>query len=376
MKLYEFQGKRLFAEYGIPVPKSGLLRSPTDAMPFDAPGVLKSQVLVGGRGKAGGIRVVDDNEEANLAVEDLFQKTIGDEQVAAVLMEEKVAFTNEYYLALTHDGGRALPLLIASASGGVDIEEVARENPEAILTQVFDPLLGPLDYQVRRAARSLGIAKPRQLSDLVARMYRVFAETDATLVEINPLAQTADGLLALDSKVLLDEKAAYRRKDVFSALLEEQNALTGQSESLEKEDTTTFVDLDGDLGMISDGAGTGMLTLDLIRDAGGEAATFCEMGGFTNPQVIYDAIGSVMARQPKVKALLIVLIGGFNRMDEMAEGILKYREDHGIDVPLVVRMVGTLEEVGKEMMHEAGLDTFDDLPGAVEEAVRLAKGDS
>ncbi len=375
MKLYEFQGKRLFADYGIPIPQSGLLESATDELPFAAPGVLKSQVLVGGRGKAGGIRVVKSNGEATEAIEDLFGMEIGGERVAAVLMEEKVDFSSEYYIALTHDGGKALPLMIASASGGVDIEQVAREDPEAILTQAFDPLLGPLDYQIRRAARSLGIDNARDLGSLVQKMYRLFRDTDATLVEINPLAQTPDGLLALDSKILLDEKAVYRQKDLFGSLLVEQNALSGGDERLEKEDTITFVDLDGDVGMISDGAGTGMLTLDLIRDAGGEAATFCEMGGITNPQVMYDAIAAVMNRQPEVKSLLIVLIGGFNRMDEMAEGIIRYREENGIDIPLVVRMVGTLEEVGKEMMSEAGLSTYDDLPEAVEEAVRLAKGD-
>ncbi|MFP4200429.1 MAG: ATP-grasp domain-containing protein [Clostridia bacterium] len=376
MKLYEFQGKRLFSEYGIPVPESGLMKSPGDDLPLPTPAVLKSQVLVGGRGKAGGIKVVQNDAEAGRALGELFDMRIGGEPVAAVLMEERASFSSEYYIAFTNDGGRALPLMIASASGGVDIEQVAKEDPEAILTKVVDPFFGPMDYQARRTARELGISDTRALSDLMRKMYKMFTELDATLVEINPLAQTPDGLLALDSKVLLDEKAAFRHGALFGSLMEEQNALSGSNLTLEKEDTTTFVDLDGDIGMISDGAGTGMLTLDLMRDAGGDAATFCEMGGFTNPQVIYDAISVVMARRPKVRALLIVLIGGFNRMDEMAEGIVKYHEDHGIDVPLVVRMVGTLEEVGKETMAQAGLDTFDDLPEAVDEVVRLAKGDS
>ena len=375
MKLFEFQGKGIFRRYGIRVPDSQLVTDRNEKVTLSAPVVLKSQVLTGGRGKAGGIIVCSNNEEIASGLDDLFTKEINGEPVSAVLVEDAADIENEFYLAITLDGGNGTPILIASAAGGVDIETVAKETPDKIVTTPFNILTGPSDYQVRLVARAIDYPDARELTALVKQMFTAFTESDATLVEINPLAQTPEGLVALDAKVLLDDNAAFRQRDFFQELLSEQNRLLNASETMEREDTITFVDLEGDVGMISDGAGTGMLTLDLIRDAGGEAATFCEMGGITSPQVIYDAISKVMERTPPVKSLLIVLIGGFNRMDEMAEGIIKYREEHGIDVPLVVRMCGTLEEVGKEMMTEAGLPTYDSLLESVDQAVALAKGD-
>lgn len=373
MRLYEFQGKRLFKEYGLPIPNGTLITSPEEAGKITPPVVLKAQVLVGGRGKAGGVTVCSTREEVKNRLADLFQREIKGEPVRAVLAEDRAEILKEFYLALTLKGSDAKPVFMASAAGGVDIEKVAAESPEKIIMVPLDPFLGPKEYQVRALARGIGYDDHRSLKKFVDGLYAIFTGLDATLVEINPLALTPRGLLALDAKVILDDKAAFRHEDLVKELRSEQNALTGCADP-PGSDTITYVPLAGSVGLISDGAGTGMLTLDLINDAGGEAANFCEMGGITNPDVMYAALAKVLSN-PAVKSVLVVLIGGFNRMDEMAAGILKYRDAHGLRVPVVVRMCGTMEEEGKEMMRRAGLGTYDDLLQAVREAVRLAEVD-
>jgi len=374
MKLFEFQGKKLFGRYGIPTPEGALVLRGDDIDGFEAPRVLKAQVLSGGRGKAGGIRVWTGETSFSTAAEELLGMTVKGHEVRAILVEEKVEILNEYYLSLTFDGGQARPLLIASAAGGVHIETVAARTPEKIIRMPFDSRLGLADYQVRRVASAIGLKDMRAFGNLVRSLYELFRATDASLVEINPLVETPGGLVALDSKVVLDDKAACRQQELRQELAEEQTLMLGPVEEAGPEvpGTITYVELQGTVGLISDGAGTGMLTLDLIQDAGGEAADFCEMGGLTSPQVMYEALRLVLGN-PRVRSLLIVLIGGFNRMDEMAEGILQYRERHGLDVPMVVRMCGTMEETGKELMRQAGIPTHEDLDETVEAAVRLAK---
>lgn len=376
MKLYEFQGKEIFKKYDIRIPDSQLLLSADDQIDLNLPAVLKAQVLVGGRGKAGGIKIASKNEEISGLLKELFATKIKGEKVSAILCEEKAQIDNEFYISITYNKVEARPVLIASAAGGVNIEEVAKNTPEKIITLPFDIFAGPADYQIRYIAKAFGYKNIRDMGQLINKLYNIFVDYDATLVEINPLAQTPAGLMALDSKILLDGKAVFRQKEVFAAIEEEQASIEGKNKIVEEtlSDTITFVPLDGTVGMISDGAGTGMLSLDLINDAGGEAASFCEMGGMTNPDVMYEAIETVFKKKPDIKSLLIVLIGGFNRMDEMAEGIVKYKEEHGFKVPVVVRMCGTLEEVGKETMGQANIPTHDNLLEAVKEAVEFAGG--
>jgi len=375
MKLFEFQGKRLFRQYGVPTPGGKLVLRGDDLDGITAPKVLKAQVLAGGRGKAGGVKVWrGDIGFSEAAAQLLGMTTIKGHEVRALLVEDKADILNEYYLSLTFDGGRATPLVIASAAGGVDIETVAAETPERIVRMPFDSRLGLAGYQVRRVAAVIGCSRVGELGRILGGLYELLRGSDASLVEINPLAETPDGLVALDAKVVLDDKAAFRHAKLRQELAEEQEPVLGPPREPEFEvpGTITYVPLSGTIGMISDGAGTGMLTLDLIKDAGGEAANFCEMGGLTSPQVMYDALRLVL-QNPRVKSLLIVLIGGFNRMDEMAKGILQYREKHGLDVPMVVRMCGTMEETGKELMRQAGIPTHDDLDKTVLAAVRLAE---
>ncbi|MGI6129833.1 MAG: succinate--CoA ligase subunit beta [bacterium] len=374
MKLFEFQAKKIFKRYNLPVPKSDLLLSPGNVPTLPFPLILKSQVLTGGRGKAGGIKVCSDKKELSILLTQLFDMKIKDEPVRAVLAEEMAAIEREFYLSITLQGGNGQPLLIASPAGGMDIEQVAAETPEKIIKLPIDPLIGLQNYHIRYLAKQLQYQNTAELEDFVAKLYQAFIAIDATLVEVNPLAATASGLVALDGKVSLDDKAGFRQSELFTELMNEQQSLPGiaPTSSQANGDTITYVPLTGTVGLISDGAGTGMLTLDLIKDAGGEAANFCEMGGLTSPEVMYKAMETVL-QDPKVKSLLVVLIGGFNRMDEMAEGIIRYQEEQGLDMPIIVRMCGTMEEAGKAMMAKANLPTYDDLLLAVDAAVKGAE---
>lgn len=378
MKLYEFQGKELFARCGIPVPKRRLVRSFEDLETLDAPLVLKSQVLSGGRGKAGGVVVCDDIASLVQEGKRLIGSSLKGERVLALLAEEKVDILQEYYLSFVIDGELKKPLIIASATGGMEIEKVAEEEPEKILKLSFDPLAGPSDYHFRRIADFLSLRNElKDLRKVLRAMYALFNQYDASLIEINPLVKTSAGLIALDSKINLDDDAEFRQKEIFQEFQEQQNVIQQNNAKAKDEGTITYVPLDGNIGMISDGAGTGMLSLDLIRDFGGEAADFCEMGGLTSPDVMYQAMETVFNRATKeLKSLLVILIGGFNRMDEMAEGIIRYKNDHGISVPLFVRLCGTMETEGKKMMIDSGLPVFDDLEEAVEKAVMAAEGNS
>ncbi|ADE56652.1 succinate--CoA ligase subunit beta [Aminobacterium colombiense] len=377
MKLYEFQGKELFARCGISVPKRRLVRSFEDLETLDAPLVLKSQVLSGGRGKAGGVVVCDDNASLVQEGKRLIGSSLKGERVLALLAEEKVDILQEYYLSFVIDGELKKPLIIASAAGGMEIEKVAEEEPEKILKLSFDPLAGPSDYHFRRIADFLSLRNElKDLRKVLRAMYALFNQYDASLIEINPLVKTSAGLIALDSKINLDDDAEFRQKEIFQEFQEQQNVIQQNNAKAKDEGTITYVPLDGNIGMISDGAGTGMLSLDLIRDFGGEAADFCEMGGLTSPDVMYQAMETVFNRATKeLKSLLVILIGGFNRMDEMAEGIIRYKNDHGLSVPLFVRLCGTMETEGKKMMIDSGLPVFDDLEEAVEKAVMAAEGE-
>jgi len=376
MRLLEFQAKRIFAEQGIPLPTGRLLRSPADAAGLPLPAVLKAQVPVGGRGKAGGIQIAKEAEETSAIVEQLLGSDIRGHSVQVILAEEKTDISREIYLAVLFDKSLNLPMVMASACGGVDIELVAKQSPEQIVRKHISPFTGLQPHTIRYLAKALRIDDVVGVGAIVQQMYAILWAYDATLVEINPLAETPTGLVALDAKMVLDEKAAYRHTDLFASLREEQKKLdrTGKTraEQLAEERDITYLLLDGDIGMIADGAGTGMLTLDLIQDGGGRAANFCEMGGLANADIMCQAVEVVLAN-PKVKALLITLIGGLTRMDEMADGIVQYLKQNEAPVPIVIRMCGTREEVGKATLREVGMDTFDDLSEAVQSVVGLAR---
>lgn len=377
MRLLEFQAKRLLSECEVPIPKSVLVKSQDDLESLSFPIVLKAQVPVGGRGKAGAIRIATEPKEAVAIAEELLTCDIKGYPVQVVLAEEQVEIKRELYLAVLVDKLACLPLIMVSATGGVDIEEVARESPEKIVKRHLRPFVGLQDYMVRYLARYIGLEDQLEgFRRIVSRVYSIFCNYDATLVEINPLAVTPNGLVALDAKILLDDKAAYRHEDLFVKLQEEQRqaAKSGKTraEQLAEERGITYVPLDGNVGIISDGAGTGMLTLDLTEDVGGQAANFCELGGLAGAESMLQAL-EVVSASPHVKVVLISLIGGLTRMDEMADGILNYLEQHGKSKPLVIRMCGTKEEVGKARLRAVGIETFEDLETAVRTAVKQAE---
>lgn len=376
MRLLEFQAKRILSEYGVSVPKSLLITSPVDVAELKLPAVLKAQVPIGGRGRAGGIRVVKDMETATTIVGKLLNADIKGHSVQAILAEEKTDLTREIYLAMLIDKHANLPMVMASAAGGVDIEQVVEQNPERIVRKNIDPFIGLQRYTIRHLAKAIGMDDVGGFGAIIQQLYTILQELDATLVEINPLAETAYGLVALDAKMLLDDKAAYRHPNLFATLREEQKKLDKgertRAEQLAADRGTTYVPLDGDIGVIADGAGTGMLTVDLIQHAGGQAANFCEMGGLANAEIMRQSLEAVLAN-PQVRALLITLIGGLTRMDEMADGIVQYLQQDEASVPMVIRMCGTKEEAGKARLHEVGLDTLDDLAHAVQAAVAIAK---
>jgi len=377
MRLLEFQAKRILKDRGIPVPKGVLLSSPEDLNQIAFPAVLKAQVPVGGRGKAGAIRRVNQPKEAQTAIQELFASTVKGYPVAALLAEEPVEIKREVYIAYLIDKQVNLPLLIASSAGGVDIEEVARSSPSKIIKKHIDPILGVQDFMIRSLAKALKIDDTRSLWNLIQAMVTLFHEVDASLVEINPLAITSGGMVALDAKLILDDKAAYRHKELFETLQSEQKRLDRRKKTLPEElaegTGVTYVPLDGDIGIIADGAGTGMLTLDLIHEFGGRAANFCEMGGLSNAGTMEKAIEVILAN-PRVRVLLIGLIGGMTRMDEMAEGIVQYTQKTKRDFPMAIRMVGTKADVGKAKLQEVGIEPFEDLSAAVKAAVERAKG--
>jgi succinyl-CoA synthetase beta subunit len=377
MRLLEFQAKRLLTEKGISTPKGVLVTSSNDLKKISFPTVLKAQVPVGGRGKAGGIRRVEQATEATVVVDKMLASTIKGYSVQAVLAEDPIEVIGEVYVAYLTDKQANMPLLMASSAGGVDIEEVARKTPERIIKKYIDPFVGVQDYELRFLAKALKIGDLQAFADFIRKICAASQDLDATLLEINPLAITPSGLIALDAKILLDDKASYRHQKLFSQLKDEQKKLdrTAKPKAVElaEERQINYVPLlDGNIGVIADGAGTGMLTLDMIYDMGARPANFCEMGGMANAEIMQRTIEVVLADE-RLKVLVISLIGGLTRMDEMAEGIVRYLKHNDQSIPIVIRMCGTKADVGLPMLRGMGLEAYEDLATTVRTAVKRVK---
>jgi len=376
MKLYEFQGKEIFKKYGIPVQSGFLIHENDEVENLTPPLVIKSQVLVGGRGKAGGIKIWDGNTDASQIINELFSMKIKGEKVRAILALEKVDILREIYLSITFNRSKSIPIFMVGTSGGMDIEKSAQSDKGNIHFIEFDPFLGILEYQIRFVAKKLNIGNYLEFKNIIRAVYKIFKEYDATLVEINPLAITPGGFVAIDAKVNLDDQASFRHQALFQKLEEEKKLIKDKEDSNNSEstdDTITFVPLSGNIGVVSDGAGTGLLTLDLISDFGGRSASFCELGGITNSEIMLKALKLVNAHS-SLKSILVVLIGGFNRMDDMAEGIIKFKKEVKNDIPILIRMCGTKEEIGKQLIRDENIPVYNSLNEATEEAVKEARG--
>jgi len=378
MRLLEFQGKRLLSMNGIVVPASTLRIAPEDLEELQYPVVLKAQVPFGGRGKAGMIRHASSPEQAIAAVSELKGLDIEGYHAFPILVESKVSFTRELYLAALIDKATNLPMVMAGAVGGIDIESISKKEPGTIIRVHVDPCIGLAGYSVRKLARRLSMEeRSDEIRNVVERMLELFESCNASLVEINPLAVTDDALVALDAKIVLDDRAANSHPELFNRAEKEQEECgvlpsTGRKK-LARQTGLVYVDLGGDIAMISDGAGTGLLTLDLIRDAGGQPACFCELGAKADSQGIQHALDIVLS-DPPPRALVISLIGGLTRMDELADGIAASLTSRESSTPIAVRMCGTREEEGRAILRRVGIETHEDLETVVRVAVEGAEG--
>ncbi|HYS98846.1 MAG TPA: ADP-forming succinate--CoA ligase subunit beta [Candidatus Dormibacteraeota bacterium] len=361
MKLLEYQAKEVLASLGIPIPPGMVARNPGEAAAaFDklGPVAVKAQVPVGGRGKAGGIKLAKTAEEARKAAEQIIGMDIKGFKVPLVYCEAALAIEREIYLGFTVDRDARANILMLSAKGGMEIEQVAEESPESISRLYPNPWRGPLDFELAQLVYDAGLGElARPLSGLIKKLYRAIPEYDALTAEINPLVVTRGGeVIAGDAKLEIDDNAAWRHRD-----LEEKygSVLEGDPYEVEaKKRNLTYVSLDGDIGIIGNGAGLCMGTLDLVQRAGGRPANFCDIGGGAKAEVVENAL-AVILMNPKVKGVVINVFGGITRGDEVAKGVITARDNLNMKLPLVVRMSGTREEEGREILRQNGIE-----PGA------------
>jgi succinyl-CoA synthetase beta subunit len=378
--LYEHQGKELFARHGIPVGEGRLATSADEARrtaeELGGPVVVKAQVLTGGRGKAGGVRVAASPDDAAEAADAILGLDIRGHMVRRLWIERATPIAREYYLSVTFDRGAKKPLLMLTREGGVEIEEVAARDPGALARVHVDPLAGYQAYQGRRLVHDAGIedaGERRQLAALVERLYSCFVAEEAMLCEINPLVVTPDGeLLALDAKVTVDDSALFRHPDV--AAMRDSSA-ADPLEALAREKDVTYVRLDGSVGILANGAGLAMATVDLVGVAGGRPANFCDLGGGGRAEGVVAAL-EVIASDPGVRSIFFNIFGGLTRGDEVARGILTALDRIEIAVPIVVRLDGTNAVEGRALLADAGVEQLHveaTMLDAARRAVELAR---
>ena len=357
MDLYEYQGKQLFARFGIPVSEGRLATTPAEARraaeELGGPVVVKAQVLTGGRGKAGGVKLAEDADDAERKAADILGLDIRGHVVEKVWIEKASEIAREYYLSVTFDRGAKKPLFMFTTQGGVEIEEVAATNPDALVRLHVDALEGFQPWVARRLVYGGGVEDPseqKQIAAIVKQLYRCFVECDAMLCEINPLIVTPEGeVRALDSKFTVDDSALYRHPDI--AELRDTSA-ADPLESFAREQGVTYVKLDGSVGILGNGAGLSMSTVDVVVVAGGRPANFCDLGGGGDAEGVVKAL-EVIARDPQVRSILFNIFGGITRCDEVARGILAALERADISVPIVVRLDGTNAEEGRQILADA-----------------------
>jgi succinyl-CoA synthetase beta subunit len=378
LDLFEYQGKELFARHGIPVPSGEVAETPEAACAaaerIGGTVVVKAQVQVGGRGKAGGIKLAQTPADAEERAREILGMDIKGHTVHRVWIEAASDIAKEYYASITFDRSSKMPLVMLSAMGGVDIEAVAAEHPDKLARLHVDPLSGFHPHHARRLCYDAGIDEEamKGVVDILGRLYQGFVDLDAMLLEINPLILTTDGrVIALDAKVTIDNNALYRHPDILA--LREATTEDPQ-ERMAQERGVTYVKLDGDVGILGNGAGLVMSTLDVVALAGGRPANFLDAGGGSKADEVVDAL-EVLLSDPKVKALLINIFGGITRCDEVAEGLLTAIDRLNTTLPIVVRLDGTNEEEGRRIIAErapANVVVEPTMLSAAERAVALA----
>lgn len=377
MKLHEYQGKELFDRYGIPVPKGTMITSADDAAAAAAKAgtakvVVKAQVHVGGRGKAGGVKVVD---AAN--VKDMANQILGMDikglTVEKILIDPAIDIKEEYYASFTLDRSAKRHVLIISAAGGVDIEEVAEKTPEKVIRLHIDPLVGLKPYDLRYAVKAAGFPAEmhKETIDILAKLYKLYVAEDCNLAEINPLVRTGDGrILAADAKVDIDDNGMFRHADLeaYRDLAEENpNEVKATAAGL------SYVQLEGNIGCVVNGAGLAMATMDMVKYFGGEPANFLDIGGSSNPQKVTTAM-EILQAQPDLKAILFNIFGGITRCDDVANGLVTALKASPSRVPIVIRLTGTNEDAGRKILEDNGLTARSIMAEAVQEAIKAAGG--
>ena len=366
MKIHEYQAKELMAKYGIPVPRGGMAASPDEARKvaeeLGGNVVVKAQVHAGGRGKAGGVKVVDNPDDAAEFTGSILGKQLvtfqtGPEGVPvnSVLVEETMDIAQELYVAIVLDPSERRPVVIASAAGGMEIEQVAEETPEKIIRAVVDPTVGLQPFQGRSLAYGIGVPAElvRPTADLIVKLYRLMVDLDCSQVEINPLVVTGDGrVLPVDAKLNLDDDAMFRHKDLTDLRdASQEDPLESRAHDI----GVIYVRLDGDVGCLVNGAGLAMATMDIVTAVGASPANFLDVGGGADEERIRAAVG-ILLSDPNVKRVLVNIFGGILRNDVLARGLVGAYEDTGSKAPIIARMLGTNVEEGRQILLDSGLD--------------------
>ena len=378
MNLHEFQSKRIFAKYNIPIPRGEVASTPAEArdiaVRLGGPVVIKSQVLVGGRGKAGGIKVAQDPNDAEAKADAILGMIIKGLTVKKVLVDEAADIQEEIYLGAVLDRARRRVVLMASSEGGVEIEQVAAETPDKLVTVAAHPFLGLRSHQARILADGIGLPKEhtRAFIGIARGLYQAFVDSDASLAEINPLVITGQNqLLAVDGKISLDDSALFRHTDLAELRDPDEE---DPSEKEARRYGLSYINLDGEIGCMVNGAGLAMATMDIVKLYGGEPANFLDVGGGAQSEKVAAALHIILTDR-RVKAVLINIFGGITRCDEVAHGVLEAIATLEVKVPFVVRLVGTNEDEGRRILAEANLITATSLADAAQKAVAAAKGE-
>jgi len=379
MKLFEHEAKTILMKYEIPVPRGALATSPAQAKQvasqLRAPYVIKAQVLVAGRGKVGGIQFAENMEEVEAVAAKVLGMKIKGLKVGSIWMEEKAEIKRELYFGVTIDRSNRCYVAIASTAGGMDIEEVAARAPEKIIKTPIDPLVGFRGYHARRIAYRMGYSggAMQTLAAIFEKLYKVAMDFDAELIEMNPVVETSDqSFVAVDARIIMDDSALYRHPQYKERLLSDDTTELAPQEVKARKEGLAYVQLDGDIGIMGNGAGLVMATLDAVKLHGGNPANFLDVGGGASEGQIAAAL-QILLTDHSASAVFINILGGITRCDEVARGVLEAKRKIGFSKPMVIRLVGTNEEEGRRILTEAGIHVLDSMEKAAKKAVEMSR---
>jgi len=374
MRFFEFESKKILKDYGIPIPRSEVAISPSEAEviagEIGKPVVLKSQILVSGRGKAGGILFADDAAEARKLAANLIGSIIKESVVSSLLIEEKLSIVEQFYASVAIDRQARRYIILVSAEGGIDIEEVAKDHPDRIFRYRVDPAVGFSESEALKMLDDFDLAKDdARFASIISTLYTVAMDKDAELVEINPLVRTVSGeYIAVDARIIVDDNAIFRHPEFEERYSAGVDATPREAEA--KKRNLAYVDLPGDIGIVGNGAGLVMATVDLVHYYGGRPANFLDIGGGGDVEATKRGLLLVMSK-PEVKAVLVNIHGGITRCDIVARAVIEALRESSIKKPVVVRMMGTNEAEGTRMLHQAGINNYPDMEEAVQEILKL-----